>query len=300
MAALELPSKRLTVLKGHSAPVECVRFTADGNYVLSGSQDKTIRLWNPAKGLQVKSFTGSNHEVTDIAITRDNGSFYSCGGDKAAFLWNVTAGSVQKKFAGHHMKVNCLALNEPENVLFTGSNDKTVRLWDLKAGGKPNCLHTLADATDSITAIVVTKHEVLTGSVDGSVRRYDLRKAACVVDEVHEAVGNVALSNDGECILVSTLDSKIRLFSKDSGDVLATYCGHTNKKYRVSALLDPTDAYVISGSEDGRIFAWDLVEAKVVRELQGHRGPVVGLAVQPLGAFLVSASADCDLSVWGK
>lgn len=48
--AVEYPTKEVNVLVGHQGTVSTVKFSGDGNYCISGGNDKTIRLWNPAKG----------------------------------------------------------------------------------------------------------------------------------------------------------------------------------------------------------------------------------------------------------
>jgi mitogen-activated protein kinase organizer 1 len=104
--------------------------------------------------------------------------------------------------------------------------------------------------------------EIIAGSVDGFIRVYDVRKSSIVIDRIGQPVTSVRLSNDKNCLLTSTLDSSIRLLDKESGEVLATYRGqeYKNSEFRLISTLSYTDAYVISGSEDGKICCWDLVE----------------------------------------
>jgi mitogen-activated protein kinase organizer 1 len=84
-------------------------------------------------------------------------------------------------------------------------------------------------------------------------------------------VTSARFSNDGNCILASTLDGTVRLFDKESGELLNQYAlhdvlitcsftGHLNKTYKLENCMPPNDAFIYSGSEDGRILCWDLVE----------------------------------------
>lgn len=82
---------------------------------------------------------------------------------------------------------------------------------------------------------------------------------------------SVTQSHDGNCTLVSTLDSTVRLFDKSNGELLSTYKGHANQKYKVDSALTNTDAYVISGSEDGSVCFWDLVEVRRHRHRHKHK-----------------------------
>jgi len=97
-------------------------------------------------------------------------------------------------------------------------------------------------------------------------------------------------------MLVSTLDSNVRLLECDSGNVLATYTGHVNKRFKVEATFDATDSVVISGSEDNRVCMWNLVDGKLIAELKEHSGPVMCAKLK--GESLVTAAGDGSINVW--
>ncbi len=80
---------------------------------------------------------------------------------------------------------------------------------------------------------------------------------------------------------------------KGNGQMLQSYRGHTNKDYRVRSCLGLADAVVISGSEDGQLYAWDSLEGKVIEKLKAHGGKVAS-AVACNGARKEWASAGVD------
>ena len=67
--------------------------------------------------------------------------------------------------------------------------------------------------------------QILASSVDGTVRCFDIRGGCMYVDQLHAAVTSMALSNDGNCVLTSCLDARLRLLDKASGELLAQYKG---------------------------------------------------------------------------
>lgn len=80
---------------------------------------------------------------------------------------------------------------------------------------------------------------------------------------------------------------------KSNGQLLQSYIGHYNKDYRIRSCLGLSDAVVISGSEDGQIFAWDLLEGTVIEKLDAHDGKVAS-AVACNGGRKEWASAGVD------
>ena len=80
---------------------------------------------------------------------------------------------------------------------------------------------------------------------------------------------------------------------KGNGQMLQLYKGHTNKDYRLRSCLGLADAVVISGSEDGEIYVWDVLEGKVIERLTAHDGKVAN-AVAFNGAKKEWASAGID------
>ena len=63
-------------------------------------------------------------------------------------------------------------------------------------------------------------------------------------------------------------------------------------RYKIAAALTNTDAHVLSGSEDGKVYFWDLVSGEVVHTVGGHAGPVSSLAYHPKPGQHAMLTAD--------
>ena len=83
---------------------------------------------------------------------------------------------------------------------------------------------------------------------------------------------------------------------KGNGQLLQSYKGHTNTEYRIRSILGMADSTVISGSEDGKLYAWDLLEGKVIETMEAHEGKVASaVACNGVKKEWVSAGVDGEL-----
>lgn len=200
---LDLPASQARTFKGHVGAVLAVRYNSDGNYCLTCGQDRIIKLWNPVKGLCIKSYIGHGHDVFDVAVSSDNSRIASCGGDKLVFYWDVASGNIIRKFKGHDLKVNAVVFaGEDSSVVISGSYDKTVRIFDCRSRSF-EAMQVMSEATDSVTSLAVRAHEILSASVDGYVRRYDVRKGQLTSDCLGHPSTCVRFTHDGNCVLAT-------------------------------------------------------------------------------------------------
>jgi len=225
--------------------------------------------------------------------------FASCGGDKLIWLWDVEQGKAVRKFRGHQAKVNSLDFNKDSTLLISGGYDKMLCVWDLRARGDTP-LQVFTDFKDSITKVFFTKDmsQIYASSVDGCIRRYDIRKGELIVDHVARPIVDMAISRDSNCILAGCLDSTIRLFEKSSAELLSQYKGHDCSTSKTECKFTNTDAHVVTGSEDGKILFFDLLEEKPIHKIRAHKGCVTSLAYHPDEVAMISAGVDGVARVW--
>src|SRR5262249_11458496 len=103
----------------------------DGQYLLSASLDKTLRLWSVAKRSEVKVYDAENHQVQAVRFAPDDKTFATGGADGFAPILGTPSGKVLQRLQGHTGKVNDVAFDPSGKALLTGGSDKTWILWDL-------------------------------------------------------------------------------------------------------------------------------------------------------------------------
>ncbi|XP_056181927.1 LOW QUALITY PROTEIN: WD repeat domain-containing protein 83 [Falco biarmicus] len=293
----ELPRRRVRTLQCGQGAVRAVRFNVDGNYCMTCGSDKSLKLWNPHKGTALRTYQGHGYEVLDAAGSFDNSQLCSCGADKTVALWDVASGQVVRKYRGHAGKVNCVQFNEEATIIVSGSIDSTVRCWDCRSR-RPDPVQVLDEAKgDGVSSVKVSDHEILSGSVDGRVRRYDLRAGQLYCDYIGSPITSVCFSKDGQCTLAASLDSTLRLLDKETGELLGEYTGHRSTAYRLDCVLSEQDTHVGSASEDGSVYFWDLVEGSLALSLEVGRGVVQSLAFHPTPPCLLAAT-EGHIQLW--
>ncbi|CAH9098383.1 unnamed protein product [Cuscuta epithymum] len=146
--------------------------------------------------------------------------------------------------------------------------------------------------------VCLTKTEIIAGSVDGTVRTFDIRMGRELSDSLGQPINCISLSNDGNCILASCLDSTLRLVDRSTGELLQEYKGHTCKTSKTDCCLTNTDAHVIGGSEDGFVYSWDLVDASVTSSFKAHSSVVTSVSYHPKVSCMITSSVDGTIRVW--
>lgn len=121
-------------LIGHRGPVTSVAYSPDGKRLLTGSTDKTARLWKVRSSKSLKTLRGHEGAVRSVAFSPDGNLVATGSDDKTARVWNAKTGKLLLIFDGHGAGVRSVAFSRDNRRLLTGSEDGTIRLWDLSLG----------------------------------------------------------------------------------------------------------------------------------------------------------------------
>lgn len=129
-------------------------------------------------------------------------------------------------------------------------------------------IQTMKEAKDCITALIVTEHKIISSSLDGCIRHYDLRAGELTCDKIGEPISFMSMTADEQCILAACQDGAIRLIDIDGGESLSEYRGHLPKDYKIECGVLKGDSHIISGTTFGCVMVWDFLEAKEVNRFR--------------------------------
>ena len=208
---------------GHSASIRSVTTTPDGNYLLSGSYDKTIKLWDIATGKEIRTFYGHNSLVESIAVTPDGKYVLSGSWDKTLKLWDIATGKEVRTFTGHTWWVLSVAITPDGKYALSGSQDKTLKLWDVTTGKE---IRTFKGHTDWINSVAVTPdgEYALSGSDDKTIKLWEIAtgKEVNTFGGLNKRVYGIAVTPDGKYALAGNQDQTIKLWDIATGDEVRT------------------------------------------------------------------------------
>ncbi|KAK1865697.1 hypothetical protein I4F81_008223 [Pyropia yezoensis] len=352
--------KQLAVLEGHMGMVRCVCVVdmpgaaGEGGTVqrvVSGSDDKTLRVWDVEEGKQLAVLVGRTNLVTCVSVVDVPGAAGGSGTvqrvvsgsfDKTLRVWDVTRDEELAVLEGHTDDVTCVfVVNVPGAAggggtvqrVVSASHDKTLRVWDVEEGKQ---LAVLEGHTGWVMCVCVvdvpgaaggggTVQRVVSGSGDKTLRVWDVEEGkqlavleghtgwvmcVCVVDVPGAAGGGGTVQR----VVSGSVDGTLRVWDVEEGKQLAVLEGHMGMVRCVCVVDVPgaageggTVQRVVSGSDDETLRVWDVEEGKQLAVLEGHTGWVMCVCVVDVpGAAggggtvqrVVSGSVDGTLRVW--
>lgn len=116
-------------LMGHSHIVNSLVISDDTKYLISGSRDKTVRIWNLATGELIHILKGHEDIVNTVALSPDQEIIASGSADKTIKIWHLHTGELLATFTGHSNSVTAVTFTTSGEMLVSASLDKTIKIW---------------------------------------------------------------------------------------------------------------------------------------------------------------------------
>ncbi|SCW03602.1 LAFE_0G14092g1_1 [Lachancea fermentati] len=215
----KLPSRAMDkstceTLVGHSGTVYSTSFSPDNRYLISGSEDKTVKLWSTDTFTPLVSYKGHNHPVWDVCFSPLGHYFASASHDQTARLWSCDHIYPLRIFAGHLNDVDTVSFHPNGTYVFTGSSDKTCRMWDISTGDSVRLFlgHT---APVTSTAVSPDGRWLSTGSEDGLINVWDIgtgKRLKQMRGHGKNAVYTLSYSKEGNVLLSGGADHSVRVW----------------------------------------------------------------------------------------
>ena len=287
----------IRTFSGHSFSVRSVAFSPDGCYALSGSEDKTLKLWDVNRGNCLRTFIGHSDYVRSVAFSPDGRYALSGSEDQTLKLWDINSGTQIRTFRGYSDAVMSVAFSPDGRYALSGNYDKTLKLWDINSGTE---IRTFRGHSVWVSSVAFSPdgRYALSGSYDNTLKLWDINSG----EEIRAFSGHsdnlcsVAFSPDGRYALSGSCDKTLKLWVINSGEEIRTFRGHID--FIRSVAFSPDGCYALSGSSDHTLKLWDINSGNCLRTFSGHSSVVYSVAFSPDGRYALSGSFDNTLKLW--
>jgi WD40 repeat protein len=291
-----------------------IAISPDGEILASGSEDKTIKLWQLSKGMQIGTLTLGNWFSKDsgcvysVAMSPQEQMLASLDNSGTVKLWNLKTGQEIRRLQGDTSWINAIAISPTGQTLVTASGD-SIQLWNLRTGrqfrilsGHKSWVRTVTFSPDGQT--------LASGSDDATIKLWHLKSGQelCTLRGHLRSIYSVAFSP----IYQLFPDTDVSQVGRSSGDYppqaaleQVTYSAGERKasaapSTKPFAKTQELQVRQILGStsDDQTIKLWDTSTGQELCTLSGHASWVHAIAFSPDGQTLVSAGGDSMIYIW--
>jgi WD40 repeat protein len=279
----------------HQGAVLAVACSRDGKVVLTGSADKTARLWDMATGQPRGQPLRHQGPVWAVAFSPNRKTVVTGSADKTARLWDAATGEAVGETMHHQDRVDAVAFSPDGKTILTGSADQTARLWSA-ATGQPRGQPLRHQSSVNAVAFSPDGKTILTGS-GWDARLWSAATGQPIGEPLshQRGVWAVTFSPDGKTILTGGVN-KARLWSAATGQPLGETMRHQGIVKGVA--FSPDGKTVLTGSWDGTARLWSAVTGQPLGQPLRHWGAVNAVAFTLDNKTALTGSAEMTAQVW--
>jgi len=297
-------NRPLLTLNAHAAAVTSIAYSPNGKMIVSGSLDRTVKVWDAAGGQLLRTFPGDYGAVSAVAFLPDGHRVASASLNGAIIIWNADSGQLirsLKSDANYSWNaspaVRSIAVSPDGARVASGSANSTITIWNDGNGGVLQEFHSSDQGIESV-AFAPDGRMLLAGAKDGSIRLWDTLagQLARTLTGHRGQVLAVAISPDGKRLAAGGGGNAVLVWNAANGELISTL---TSGSSVVSAIAFAPDSRRLAvGGNDSRVELMDTDGGQVLRSLSGHSAAVRTLAFSADGSRLASGSDDNTIDVW--
>ncbi|XP_050225816.1 autophagy-related protein 16 [Mercurialis annua] len=288
-------------ITAHEGGCASILFEYNSGRLISGGQDRAIKLWDTSTGSLSGTLHGCLGSVLDLTITHDNRSIIAASSSNNLYVWDVGSGRTRHTLTGHTDKVCAVDVSKlSSRHVVSAAHDRTIKIWDLQKG---YCTSTImCHSNCNAVCVSVDGQTICSGHLDGNLRLWDIQtgKRLSEVAAHSSAVTSISQSRNGNIVLTSGRDNVHNFFDMRSLEVCGTFRATGNRVASnwSRSCISPDDNYVAAGSADGSVYIWSVAKGDIVSTLKEHTSSVLCCTWSGLGRPLATADKNGIIYCW--
>jgi hypothetical protein len=254
------------MLGGHKFGVQAVAIAPDGKRTISGSYDKTLKIWDTDTGRELRTLTGHTGPVRGVAIAPDGLTAISASEDNTLKIWDIETGRELQTLTGHTNSVRGVAIAPDGLTAISASDDNTLKIWDLASGSE---LRTLTGHTNSIRQVAIAPDgkRAISASDDNTLKVWNLLSGTELRTLTYTGLCAVAIAPDGDLAMSVPQFNTLKIWDTDSSRELQTLT--EDFTFVQAVAIAPDGKRVISASFDKTLRIWDMASGKEIASFIG-------------------------------
>ena len=298
-------TKLIRTLSNHRDGITAIKITPDGQRVISGSYDKSLKVWDLSTGQELFTFEGHSGSIEALAVTSDckrlvSGSSLVFGSaDNTLKVWDLTNGRQKFNLQGHSRSILEVFITPDDRRVISASIDN-IKVWDLTTGQELFTIkchnkerETFISGTKPV-AFSSNGERALSPSDNNTIKVWNLTtgEISLTLPGHNKPISAVVFTSNGERAISASKDKTIKVWSLTTGQELFTF--DSSYWHATTITVTPDDKLV----DNRTLKVWDLTSGKKLFTLPGHTREINTVAVTPDGQRLISGSSDRTLKVW--
>ena len=294
--------KELDLLTGHTSSVSAITYSPDSLTLVTGGEDKTVRVWDTYTGVHKHTLEKHTESVTSLAISPDGNLLVSGSEDGTILVWDLQTGlhksTLSLSTADHAVSVTSLAFFPDGSKFISGCADGTLSVWTTEIRfGKNLRLKTFRQDPESVTSLIFNPAgNLLVCRVRGGNIELFRIDSTYNIDEkivtLKATDSSLAFSPDNRTLVTGSVDGLIHVWDTAVWNNFATFKGHSSAVLSLEFRYD--GATLISMSEDGTIVSWNTRTGKSKTTFTEYLKRVKSVDFSFDGHTLISISGDED------
>ncbi|QGJ71117.1 Hypothetical protein PBC10988_28200 [Planctomycetales bacterium 10988] len=283
------------IARGHQDEVVSVTWSPDGQRFATGSRDGTVKIWDLRHGREIQVLEGIQGMVKDATWGPSGEQIATADTDHTVRIWDVRIEKEVKAFRGHQEKLVAVAWDHEEEWLASAAMDGKVILWDLARDTAVTTLEVIATELE----FHPTQHWLTTVGEQGFIRLFDPVEGKLLTSVRADAEGVTSFAWDptGKFLATASYSGLIKWWKLEEGKLLLhrRLVGHERRVSQLTWNMEGTQ--LASASADGTTRLWNAPTGQLDRVIEGHIGPVFGIAWNPSGTRIATSDRSA-IRLW--